>query len=386
MKPLRHVGMNAVFLRPAMGGMESYVRSLLPQLLALRPDLRFTVFVNPKMRETLAGDPWTDGVRLVTHPLIGRKYTTALSELALLGRLVDRARVELLHNLAMTAPLRTEAVTVVTVPDLIWLSHPDSMPRVTTSIWRAIVPPLARRADHVLTFSDASRDDIVRKLNVPYERVDVVPLGPGSERVAEPTTPDELRERFRLGAGPIVLSLSAKVRHKNLLRLLEAMVSVRASHPGAVLVLPGNPTPYEHVLKDAAGRLGVASNVRFLGWINGSDLEGFYRASTCFVYPSLKEGFGLPVLEAMKRGVPVSCSRASSLQEVAGDAARYFDPSDAADIGSAVAEVLADPELRNRLIAAGREQQRRFTWKATAEGTLAAYERAWSRSRAGAGQ
>jgi glycosyltransferase involved in cell wall biosynthesis len=148
------------------------------------------------------------------------------------------------------------------------------------------------------------------------------------------------------------------------------------------LVLAGSSTAYEQALREAADRLGVTDNVRFLGWMNGRDLEGLYRAATCFVHPSLKEGFGLPVLEAMRRGVPVACSRASSLPEVAGDAARYFDPLDPADIAAAVADVLADHQLRESLIAAGHEQQRRFTWEAAAEGTLAAYERAW-RSRGG---
>jgi glycosyltransferase involved in cell wall biosynthesis len=362
--------------------MEIYVRGLLPQLLAMRPDLRLTVFANARTRELLASEPWTDRVRLVTHPLVGRRYTSAISELTLLGRLADRAGVHVLHSLAMTAPLRSRAVSIVTVPDLIWLFHPDSLSRLTTSLWRVIVPPLARRADRILTFSAASRDDIVRELRVPDRRVDVVPLGPGIEPSANPTPEAELRERWSLGGGPIVLALSSKVRHKNLLRLVEAMVPLRATQPTAVLVLPGSPTTYERTLREAADRLGVAGNVRFLGWVNGRDLEGLYRASACFVYPSLKEGFGLPILEAMRRGVPVACSRTSALPEVAGQAARYFDPRDPADIAAALNEILAEQRLRENLIAAGYERQRRFTWQATAEGTLAAYERAW-RSRSG---
>ena len=376
----RHVGVNIVFLRPGMGGMEVYVSRLLPELLQVQPDVRLTIFANPAMGHTLREEPWAGAVSIVTHPLLGRRYTSALSELTVLPRLVERERVVLLHNVAMIAPVATPAVTVTTVPDLIWRAHPDSLPRVTTTLWRAIVPPLARRADRVLTFSRASRDDIVRELGVRPEKVDAIPLGPGSTTVA-PTPEPELRERFQLGRSPIVLAVSSKVRHKNLLRLVEAMALVTERQTDAVLVLPGHPTPYEAVLREAAQRLGIAASVRLIGWLDGRDLEGLYRAATCFVYPSLKEGFGLPVLEAMRRELPVACSATSSLPEVAGSAARYFDPYRVDEIAGAVAELLADSDLRRRLVAAGRERQKRFTWRATAEATLTAYQRAWDGRR-----
>ncbi len=125
-----HIGLNIVFLDPGMGGMETYVRQLVPNLLGLRPDLRLSIFVNPVARPALAAEPWADSVDLVTHPALGRRYTRALSELTVLGLLANRRKVDVLHSLGMIAPLRTDAVSVVTVPDLIWLHRPRTFPRL----------------------------------------------------------------------------------------------------------------------------------------------------------------------------------------------------------------------------------------------------------------
>jgi glycosyltransferase involved in cell wall biosynthesis len=116
--------------------------------------------------------------------------------------------------------------------------------------------------------------------------------------------------------------------------------------------------------------------VVFPGWINASDLEGLYQSATCFVLPSLREGFGLPVLEAMRRGVPVACSRASAVPDVAGDAAVFFDPESPAAIAEALTAILRDGSLAAELAAKGRKRAGMFTWRRTADGTLASFERA----------
>ena len=143
-----------------------------------------------------------------------------------------------------------------------------------------------------------------------------------------------------------------------------------------VLVLPGYPTPYEAVLRARASELGVAGDVRFLGWTSEADVEGLFAISAAFAFPSLYEGFGLPVLEAMVRGVPVACSDRASLPEVAGDAALLFDPADPAAIAAAVDRLLSDDAEAQRLRVAGRARAATFTWERSAEATLAGYERA----------
>ncbi len=373
------VGINAVFLEPQMGGMDAYVRALVPELVRLAPELAFTVFCNPRGCAYLESEGLGDQVELATHPLLGRRGLKAVSELTVLGALAGR-RVDLLHSLAMTAPLRTRAVNVVTVPDVTWIIAPGPGERWTAGLWRAIVPPVARRADRVIVFSTVGAQQVSEHLGVPADRIDVVALAAANNEPVLATPPPELRERLGLSEGPLILTVSAKKVHKNLERLVRAMVSVVERWPDAVLVMPGNPTVYEQELRALAGKLGIAENVVFPAYVDDSDLEGLYALASCFVLASIDEGFGIPILEAMHRGVPVACSRASALPEVAGDAARYFDPLSVGDIADALIELIADRELADDLAARGRERALEFTWQATAQRTLDTYARAW-RSR-----
>jgi glycosyltransferase involved in cell wall biosynthesis len=169
--------------------------------------------------------------------------------------------------------------------------------------------------------------------------------------------------------------VSAKRPHKNLAALIGALACIPAERR-PLLVLPGYPTPHERELRDLAGARGVADDVRFLGWVSSAQLDDLYAAADIFVFPSLYEGFGLPVLEAMARGVPVATSGRASLAEVAGDAALIFDPESEPSIAGAIERLLADDELRRRLGDAGRERAAGFTWERTAELTVETYRRA----------
>lgn len=376
--PLQHVGINAVFLEPRMGGLDVLTRNLVPALLRARPGLRLSVFVNEVGREYLATEPWAGDVTLVSRPWLGRRPLRALSELTVLGAFAPRVGVQLLHSVAMTAPLRTRAVNVVTVNDIIWLTDPTPDDRVTNAVWRAVGPPVARRADRVIAISQATKSAIVERLRVPADRIDVVHPGHGTQAVVAPTPEDDLRRRLGLGDGPLLLSVSAKRVHKNLARLIGALPRIHERVPGATLVLPGSPTPHEQELRALASRLGLGARVAFPAFVDAADLEGLYAAARCFVFPSVNEGFGLPVLEAMARGVPVACSDATALPEAGGTAARYFDPRSEDDIARAVLDVLCDDDLAARLVDAGHAHQRRFTWERSAELTLASYDRAWT--------
>ncbi len=365
-----------MFLEPPMGGLETYVRAVVPELVRLAPRTRFSLFCSPGGAEQLRREPWSGEVEIVTHPLIGLRGLKAVAEMTVLGVLAGR-RVELLHSVAFTAPLKTRAANVVMLPDVIWIVAPDQDHSGTMRLWRLIVPQIARRADRLIAISQASAEEIVRYLGVSPASIDVVPLGPGVEPHAAPTPEQELRRRLQLGSGPIVLAVSAKKVHKNLARLVEAMALVAEREPAAKLVLVGRPTEHEQELRALAARLGLGANVAFPPHVDAADLEGLYDAASCFVLPSLNEGFGLPVLEAMLRGVPVACSNVSAMPEVAGDGARYFDPLRVEEMAAAVLDLLGDRALATRLVAAGHERAGAFSWMATAELTLDTYERAW---------
>ena len=371
------IGINALFLLPGMGGLETYVRELVPELVHATPTVRYSVFCSPAGERLLRQCEWSDEVRFVSHPMFGVRGLKAFVELTALGAVADR-RVDLLHSVALTAPWRMRAVSVVTIADVTWILDPRPDP--TTRLWRVLVPPAARRAERIIAISHASADHIVEHLAIPAERIDVTLLGHAHKRLAPPLLETAVRARFGLAPGPIVLTVGTRKRHKNLLRLIEAMPAVLEVRPDATLVLAGNPTAHEQELHQAADRLELRRSVAFLPFVDASELEGLYAAADCFILPSTNEGFGLPLLEAMGRGVPVACSAISALPEVAGEAARYFDPADIGQIAAAIIEVLTDRTLRERLSELGSQRERQLTWQATASATLWSYAQAW-RSR-----
>jgi glycosyltransferase involved in cell wall biosynthesis len=263
---------------------------------------------------------------------------------------------------------------VVTLLDLIWLSFPESMDPWSTWAMKATAPPSARAVDRVLAISEAAADDLADRLRLPRAKIDVTPLGIRRGALADPAPEADVRRSLELGGAPVVLCVAQKRSHKNIAGLVRALPLLADTQ--AVLVVPGESTPHEDELKALASELGVEARVRFPGWLSDAELEALYGLATAFVLPSFEEGFGLPVLEAMRRGTPVACSDASSLPEVAGDAALLFDPHDPAAIARQVDRLLADSELRERLRERGLRRCDEFTWERTARATLAAYRRA----------
>jgi glycosyltransferase involved in cell wall biosynthesis len=295
-------------------------------------------------------------------------------EQTLLPRLAAREGVELVHSLASTAPLRGRFQKVVTVHDLVYAHFPEAHAGIRDRGMRVLVPWAARRSDRVLVDSQSTRNDLIGLVGVASERIDVVPLGLGTVQRQTALPEDEVRSRFDLGERRVVLSLSAKRPHKNLLALIAALARLPAEGR-PVLVLPGYHTAHERELRERARTLGIEGDVRFPAWVSDAELEGLWEIAQGFVFPSLYEGFGLPVLEAMARGVPVACSNSSSLPEVAGDAALLFDPRDVPAIAAAVERLLVDRDLAARLRAHGRQRAQLFTWRRTARLTLDAYAR-----------
>jgi len=372
-----HVGLNLIFLVPGeTGGMEVAARELIPALLEQAPPgTRFTAFVNREA--AAAGDgPWGELLPAVTVPVRARERVQwVLGEQALLPIAAARARVELVHSMASTAPLWGRVRRVVTVHDLIYARFPEAHAGLRDRGMRVLVPGAVRRSHRVIADSHSTREDLVALLGVSPERIDVVPLGLGAVRREAPPPERDVRARFELGERSVVLSLSAKRPHKNLLALIGALAQI-APEQRPVLVIPGYPTAHELELRARADALGIAEDVRFPAWVSSEELEGLWSIARAFVFPSLYEGFGLPVLEAMARGVPVACSNASSLPEVAGDAALLFDPRDESAITTAISRLLSDEALRARLGELGVAQAERFTWERTARLTLESYGRA----------
>jgi glycosyltransferase involved in cell wall biosynthesis len=346
-----------------------------------RPEISFTAFAGREAIEPLAGEAWPANVTLRSlrvHAL--SKPARIAAELALLPVAAGRARVDVLHSLGTTAPLVSPCPTVVTVHDLIYEHFPQTFPAAARWGLRTLVGPAARRATRVLAISQATRTDVVGLLRVPSDRVDVVYNGFGMRSHPHPTPEAELRARLGL-AGPVVLCVSAALEHKNLLRLIEAFARLPTSQGKATLCIVGHAGREHDSLAAGAADNSVGERVVLTGWLSDADLEGLYALARCAVYPSLHEGFGLPVLEAMARGLPLASSNATSLPEVAGDAAELFEPRDTGAIAAAMRRLLEDDDHAATLVRKGYDRVEQFTWERCAQETLASYERALAAAR-----
>jgi glycosyltransferase involved in cell wall biosynthesis len=375
-----HVGLNLIYLVPGeTGGMETYARELIPALAREHPNLEITSFINLETHNRDDG-PWHEVGRTVLVPVHARRRSEWVrGEQQLLPRIAARAGVDLVHSLGSTAPVWGRFRRVVTIHDLIYRIYPEAHVGLRSRGMGVLVPFAARRSDRILAPSDSTRNDLTRLLKIPAKKIDLAPYGVRTTFVS-PTDDAELRARHQLGDRAVVFTASAKRPHKNLMRLLDAMALI-PSEQRPLLVLPGYATPHEAELRMHASHLRIDADTRFLGWISAADLEAFYRLSSCFVFPSLYEGFGLPVLEAMAHGLPVASSDRSSLVEVAGGAARMFDPETPEAIATAIKDLLHDRALADRLRTAGYERAGRFTWSETARATMRAYESAIGSSR-----
>jgi glycosyltransferase involved in cell wall biosynthesis len=395
-RPLR-VGLNLLFLGERAGGAGRYATELPGALLAVEPQTEVHVFVTRDAPAALRREPWAASVRWVTLPIgLGGSPLELAAQFAGLPLLALARRLDVLHSPANTGPVLTPGLaSVVSLLDLIWLHRgpewepePRARERMLTLVRHCV-----RHADRVFAISHAAAEDFVRTLGVPRERIDVTPLaidaaglvhaaeqrhatghpGNGVPSSDRPAAEGRLRARLELSDARVVLCVAQKRPYKNLGRLIRALPELDRD---VVLVLPGAATAYEAELRALALELGVQGRVRFPDWLSDEELGELYRLSDAFVLPSLIEGFGIPVLEAMAHGVPVACSNVSALPEVAGEAALLFDPERQAEITGAIRRLLDDPALAARLRARGRERLERFTWERTGAASLAGYRRA----------
>ncbi len=375
----RRIGINLLYLIPGkVGGTEIYARELIHELATALADHELVVFVVREAKAPLAEEGWPENVSICVLPINGaNKPMRAFAELFLLPWYARRERVRFMHSMGTTGAPFTPGTRVVTVHDLIFHHHPETFPGVAQKGLELLVPLGARRSQRVLADSQATKDDLIETYGIDGKKIDVVLLGFGHSQSSTPTDAVTIRERFALGHAKVVLCVASSLAHKNVPRLIDAFAetfSGDADRP--VLVVAGHAGLGQEHLVEQVGELGVGDSVRFTGWVDNEDLEGLYAVADVFAYPTLREGFGMPVLEAMARSTPVVCSNTSSVPEVAGDAALTFDPTDTKEIGDAVKRVLSDTALAAELRARGNARVKDFTWSASATATIGSYMRA----------
>ncbi|MGO9322597.1 MAG: glycosyltransferase family 4 protein [Solirubrobacteraceae bacterium] len=369
----RHVLLNALYLAPGIsGGPETYLRGLAPALAAGHPGMRLTVATTRSGAAALRADGWEEFATLRAFPCEdGQRVRRQWAEQALLPRLVRASRADIVHSLASIAPVFPGARAVVTLHDVTFLRTP-TFGRLTTWGMGALVRIAAPRADGLITATAAAREEVCAVLGIEPSRFSVIPHGHELARVAQATPAEAVRARYGLEGLRVVLCVAAKRPHKNQELLIRA---ARTLDPDVAIVLAGHAEPYELELRALARALGLEDRVRFVGYVPDADLEGLWGVASCAAFPTLGEGFGIPVIEALGHGLPVAASDLPVLREIGGELVHYFDPHDPADAARAIRAALQDDDAP-RL---GPAHVAQFTWEAAAQATYEVYERVLAR-------
>jgi glycosyltransferase involved in cell wall biosynthesis len=285
--------------------------------------------------------------------------------------------IELLHSTAYTAPYVPGIKLVVTIHDMSFLTHPHFHTEANRRFCTLQTLRASRFADALICVSQSTADDLRRYLHVPKERVFVIPeaAGPEYRRVADRQRIAATLARFDIHENFILFVGTIEPR-KNLAALIEAFARLKQDYSRQEwLVIAGGRGWLDEEVFQRVEELDLTRSVRFLGYVSTDELAVLYSSCRAFVYPSLYEGFGLPVLEAMACGAPVITSNASSLPEVAGDSALTLDPESPESMADAMNSVLGDRSLRSELRHKGMERSRLFSWHKTAQLTREVYGR-----------
>ncbi|MFZ5915888.1 MAG: glycosyltransferase family 4 protein [Chloroflexota bacterium] len=376
-----HVGLNAHLLslgRNYRGaGINWYIYHLLCHLALLAGPHRFTAFLSDRH----FAPPSHLSVRLSRLPTV-RAPVRIFWEQAVQPLLLKQLRVDLLHAMAFVSPVNQPCPSVVTILDLSFLRYPDNFRPLNRLYLRLFTRRSVHQAQRVIAISESTRQDVVRLMGKPAERVDRVYCGV-EERFA-PQSPAALAAFRREKGLPerFFLFLGTLEPRKNVVGLLEAYARLVASDGGMPhLVIAGGKGWYYRQIFDAVERLGLVERIIFPGYVPEQEKPLWYSAAEVFVYPSWFEGFGLPPLEAMACGTPVIVSDTSSLPEVVGDAGLQVPPTDTAALADALASLANSPSRRADLRQRGMQRARNFSWQETARQTVRVYERAWEARR-----
>jgi glycosyltransferase involved in cell wall biosynthesis len=367
------VGINLLYLIPGIvGGTETYAAGLLRGLAQVASDDEFFIFVN----RAAAGWPLpaSSNFTRVVCPITGfNRVERYLYEQIGLPLLLRRYGVDIVHSLGYVGPVFTPCPSVLTVHDANFVDV-SSMPAWRRTVLRVFVTLAAKRARVVITVSDFSKRRILETLRLPASKITVIHEAPLVEGGLVLDW-SEIKGLYGIRE-PYLIAFGGKAVHKNVITLIKAFAVLGQEFEHS-LVLIGHLSPdvdLTAIEKDCRLRDRVCAT----GYIPRAHIWPLLSHAEIFVFPSMYEGFGLPVLEAQRAGVPVVCSSAGALPEIAGDGAIYFNPQSMENLVQVIRRVLLSSEMRNALVRKGKENLKRFSWQEAAQQTVAIYRNAAS--------
>ncbi len=355
-------------------GMGNFLYNLIVELSQLDPTNQYTLYTNQPHHLTLPANFQTKIISMPSYPLW---------EQIALPLAARRDNIAVLHCPANTGPLwlSPKVRLVLTIHDVMYLLPTSILPRSPSvyqqlgRLYRRTVVPLAiKRADAIVTDSYYSRQDIVQYLKWPETKIQVVWGAPhrACQVITDPTILADIRAKYALHQ-PFILGLGGVDPRKNTTKIIEAFALLKQDLSGLKLLLVGLPHNAQASFRQQAANFDIADQVIFAGFVPEMDLVALYNLAELLVYPSLYEGFGLPVLEAMACGTPVVTAPSGSIPEVAGASAIFVDPTNATDLSQAMSRILSDPPFAQRLRDLGFAQVKQFSWQRAAVEMLQIY-------------
>ncbi len=374
------IGINLLALKPGLsGGIELYTRNLIGALARVDTRNEYVLFTNSENHH--AYEIHTPTFRRVLIPIGTRPQLLRIAcEQAVLPWLASRHRLDVLHSPTYTWPVAARVPGLVTIHDMLYCRHPEHVGFGRLAFWRVFVPWSARRCRVVIAVSETTRKDILRYLHVEPEKVAVTLLGPGGQVCKQAPSREQVAQvAAKYGiARPYVLMVAGLGTHKNgegLIRALALLVrSKETSELGVVIT--GHDYGAGDRVKEAIRYLGLGDRVRLPGFVPPEDLPALYAGAEVYASPSLFEGFGMTVVEAMAARCPVVVSNRGSLPEIAGGAAVVVDPESPKAIADAIFGIVTNADARKAMIERGQRRVAEFSWEATATTTMGLYEAA----------
>lgn len=397
-KTVRRIGIDARFYGPLGKGLGRYIQEVVDNVVKIDQENEYVVFLAKENFDEFIADG--QRVRKVLAPV--RWYT--LAEQFVMPFLILREKIDLMHFPHFNVPIFCPSSFVVTVHDLILTRFPTIRSSTLSPLayqaknlaYKIVIWLAVKRSKRVIAVSEFTKKDLVEKFKIDPKKVEVTLEGVANlSRGRDSLFVQKLDDRKTLlsyniilgnvqnqaiAADDFILYVGNAYPHKNLESLLSVFVGLHQKYPRLRLVLVGREDYFYKRLKDSAEKLCLwhekipHSPVIFTGYVPDAELEVLYRKAKFYVFPSLYEGFGLPALEAMAKGCPVASSVRSSLPEILGDAALYFNPEDKADIFSKMEKMLQDAELREALTKKGYRQVKKYNWWECARQTQEIYK------------